>query len=126
MALTELTIKNLKATGKVYRVADGGGLTLEISATGSKLWRLRYRHQGKGQMIALGKYPTVGLAEARRKRDELKAQASEGKHLTREKKKQKLQQAYEGSNTFERIARDWLEFKQSAIVQPPFECPVLI
>lgn len=40
MALTELTNKNLKATGKVYRIADGGGLTLEISATGSKLWRL--------------------------------------------------------------------------------------
>jgi hypothetical protein len=89
MALTELTIKNLKATGKVYRVADGGGLTLEISATGSKLWRLRYRHQGKGQMIALGKYPAVGLAEARRKRDELKAQASEGQtpHSRKEKAK---------------------------------------
>ncbi len=115
MALTELTIKNLKATGKLYRMADGSGLTLEISAAGSKLWRLRYYHQGKEQMVALGKYPTVGLSEARRKRDELKAQASEGKHLTREKKKQKLQQAYEGSNTFERIARDWLEFKQSAM-----------
>lgn len=115
MALTELTIKNLKATGKVYRIADGGGLTLEISATGSKLWRYRYRHQGKGQMISLGKYPAVSLADARRKRDEMKAQVNEGKHLSREKKLHKLRKAYEGSNTFERIARDWLELKQSAM-----------
>lgn len=115
MALTELTIRNLKNTGKLYRIADSGGLTLEISPSGSKLWRFRYRHQGKQQMISLGKYPIVSLAEARRKRDEMKAQASEGKHLTREKKKQKLQQAYEGSNTFERITREWLELKQGSM-----------
>lgn len=113
MALTELAIKNLKTTGKLYRVADSGGLTLEVSATGSKLWRLRYRHQGKGQMISLGKYPAISLSEARRKRDELKAQASEGKHLTREKKAQKLRQAYEDGNTFERIARDCLAHRQA-------------
>jgi len=82
MALTELTIRNLKNTGKLYRIADGGGLTLEVSASGSKLWRYRYRHLGKEQMISLGKYPAVSLAEARRKRDEMKAQADEGKHLT--------------------------------------------
>jgi integrase len=115
MALTELSIKNLKAKPRLYRVADSNGLTLEISVTGSKLWRYRYRHQGKGQMISLGKYPAVSLAEARRKRDELAAQVSEGKHLAREKKLQKLRKAYEGSNTFERIARDWLELKQSGM-----------
>lgn len=113
MALTELTIKNLKATGKLYRMADSGGLTLEVSATGSKLWRYRYRHHGKGQMVSLGKYPTVTLAEARKKRDELKAKASEGKHLTREKKAEKLRQAYEDGNTFERIARDCLGHRQA-------------
>lgn len=104
MALTELTIKSLKATGKVYRVADGGGLTLEISATGSKLWRLRYRHQGKGQMIALGKYPAISLAEARRKRDEMKTQIGEGKHLSREKKLQKLRDQHKGENSFKKTA----------------------
>lgn len=113
MALTELTIKSLNPKERLYRMTDGGGLTLEISPSGSKLWRLRYRHQGKGQMISLGKYPAVSLAEARKKRDELKARASEGKHLTREKKAQKLRQAYEGGNTFERIARDCLAHRQA-------------
>jgi hypothetical protein len=70
MALTELAIKSLKPKSKVYRVADSGGLTLEIAPSGSKLWRWRYYFQGKGQMLALGKYPAVTLAEARKKRDD--------------------------------------------------------
>src|SRR6185369_18033982 len=115
MALTELAIKNLKPKARLYRVADGEGLTLEISPTGSKLWRYRYRHQDKGQMISLGKYPSVSLAEARRKRDEMKTQASEGKHLTREKKIQKLRKANEGANTFEKIARRFLEVKKDGL-----------
>ncbi|HEU5048541.1 MAG TPA: integrase arm-type DNA-binding domain-containing protein [Rickettsiales bacterium] len=117
MALTELAIKHLKPKDKVYRVADGEGLTLEVSPAGGKLWRYRYRHLGKGQMISLGKYPAVTLAEARRKRDEMKAQASEGKNLTREKKIQKLRQAREGENTFEKIALRFLEVKQGRLNQ---------
>ena len=115
MPLTELTIKSLKPKSKLYRIADGGGLTLEISSTGSKLWRLRYRHNGKGQMIALGKYPAIGLAEARRKRDEMKAQVSEGKHLSREKKASKLRRITESENTFESVARYWMTTKQKGL-----------
>lgn len=63
MALTELAIKHLKAQPTVYRVADGGGLCLEVFPTGSKLRRWRYRYQGKEQMLALGKYPALTLAD---------------------------------------------------------------
>lgn len=115
MALTELTIKSLKAKEKLYRVTDGEGLTLEIAPSGSKLWRLRYRHQGKEQMVSLGKYPAISLAEARKKREEMKRQVSDGKHLAREKRLQKLRKAYEGANTFERVARDWMALKQSGM-----------
>nr|WP_299856295.1 Arm DNA-binding domain-containing protein [Sphingomonas bacterium] len=38
--------------------------------SGSKLWRVKYTHLGKDKRLALGRYPEVGLAEARRKRDE--------------------------------------------------------
>ena len=68
--LTELAIKALKARKQTYRVSDSNGLCIEIAPTGSKLWRWRYRFNGKEQMLALGKYPLVGLAEARKKRDE--------------------------------------------------------
>ncbi len=111
MALTELAIKNLKPKAKVYRVADSGGLTLEISPSGSKLWRWRYYYEGKGQMLALGKYPATTLAEARKKRDEARGLLNAGKHPTREKKLQKLRKTHEGANTFEKIARRWLGMK---------------
>ena len=112
MALTELTIKNLKPKTKQYKVADGNGLVMVVFPTGSKLWRYRYRYQGAPNNLSLGKYPAVSLAEARRKRDEARALLNEGKNPSREKKAQKLRQAYEDGNTFERIARDCLAHRQ--------------
>ena len=115
MALTELAIKHLKSKSKIYRVADTGGLCLEVSPAGGKLWRWRYYYQGKAQMLALGKYPALSLAEARKRRDEARELVDAGKHPTREKKIQKLRKAHEGANTFEKIARRWLEMKEDGL-----------
>lgn len=111
MALTALAIKNLKPKEALYLVADGDGLHLAVSPAGGKLWRYRYRYNGKQQVASLGKWPTVTLEQARKLRDEAKSKLAEGKHLTREKKAEKLRRATEGENTFERIARKWLEQK---------------
>lgn len=115
MALTELAIKHLKPKSKGYRVSDGGGLCLEVSPAGGKLWRWRYYYQGKEQMVALGKYPAVSLADARKKRDDQRELLEQGKHPTREKKAQKLRKSHEGANTFEKIARRWLEMKEDGL-----------
>lgn len=115
MALTELTIKNLKPTNKSYQVTDAGGLVLEVSPSGGKLWRWRYRYQGRAQMLALGRYPSVSLAEARKRRDEARQILESGKHPAREKKIQKLRKAHEGENSFEKVARRWLEMKEAGL-----------
>ena len=115
MALTELAIKNLKPKQKLYRVADGGGLCVEIAPSGGKLWRWRYYFNQKPQMLALGKYPDVSLAQARKHRDEARDMAKAGKHPTREKKAHRLRRMYEGENTFEKTARRWLELKQKGL-----------
>lgn len=117
MSLTELSIKKLKPKDKIYLVSDGGGLSLAVSPSGSKLWRLRYYYQGKEQIMALGKYPILTLSEARKKRDEAKLLLDSGKHPAREKKVQKLREAHEGQNTFEKIARLWLEKKKDNLNQ---------
>jgi hypothetical protein len=75
MTLTALAIKNLKPQPKLYRVSDNGGLCIEITPSGGKLWRWRYYHHGKPQMLALGKFPDVTLEQARKKRDEARALA---------------------------------------------------
>lgn len=76
--LTDARCKAAKPSGKACKMFDGGGLHLYISPTGSKTWRVAYRVAGKPKTISLGPYPDVSLAEARAKRDELKATLREG------------------------------------------------
>jgi len=73
MALTALAIKNLKPKRTLYMVADSGGLALAVSPSGGKLWRYRYRFNGKQQIMGLGKWPEVSLELARKLRDDAKA-----------------------------------------------------
>lgn len=43
MALSDTKLRTLKATGATYKAYDVGGLYLEVSPSGAKLWRFRYR-----------------------------------------------------------------------------------
>ena len=65
MSLTKLGIKTAKPGLKTRRLFDGGGLYLEISPSGGKWWRYKYRHGGKEKRISLGVYPKVDLLQAR-------------------------------------------------------------
>jgi hypothetical protein len=70
--LSDSKLRSLKPAEKMYRITDSDGLCLEIKPTGKKFWRYRYRYLGVPKMLKLGQYPLVGLAEARKKRDEAK------------------------------------------------------
>jgi integrase len=70
--LSDTGIRKLKPREKPYMVRDDDGLYLEVAASGSKLWRLRYWVEGKEKKVSLGKYPQVGLKEARGERDTFK------------------------------------------------------
>jgi integrase len=72
MALNDTKIKSLKAKEKTYRIADSDGLSLEVRTNGNKYWRFRYRFAGKANMLTLGQYPTVSLADARKRKEEAK------------------------------------------------------
>ena len=63
--LTDTKIKNAKPKEKLYRMGDSNGLAIEITPTGIRHWRYRYRFNGKASMLALGKYPKVSLKDAR-------------------------------------------------------------
>ena len=69
MPLTEHNVRNAKPTGKTCKLSDERGLYLEVSPTGSKWWRLKYRFDGKEKRLALGVYPDVGLKDARERRE---------------------------------------------------------
>ena len=106
--LTEITCKTAKPKEKAYKLFDGGGLYLEITPTGSKLWRLKYRSiDSKEKRASFGPYPLISLKEAREKRDESKKLILEGKDPVQEKHKKREKAIEEENNTFEKIAREW-------------------
>ncbi|MEO1025756.1 MAG: integrase arm-type DNA-binding domain-containing protein [Pseudomonadota bacterium] len=70
--MSDTKLKNLKAREKPYKLADSGGLYIEVTPSGSKLWRLKYRFQGREKRLSFGAYPSVSLADARAARDAAK------------------------------------------------------
>ncbi len=109
MPLKDLEIRALKAQDRVYKRTDERGLYLEVHPSGSKLWRLKYAHLGKDKRIALGRYPEVGLAEARRKRDEARQKLREGVDPLAERKREKLVALYNAANTFGDVAKEYID-----------------
>lgn len=87
--------------------SDGGGLFLLVTPTGGKLWRLSYRFDGKQKTLAFGQYPAVGLADARRARDDAKEQLAAGIDPALNKNAEKRARKIAATNTFESIAREW-------------------
>nr|WP_283249330.1 Arm DNA-binding domain-containing protein [Caenibius sp. WL] len=49
-------------------MTDGAGMFLLVTPAGGKLWRLKYRIDGREKLLAMGAYPDVSLSEARRRR----------------------------------------------------------
>lgn len=82
---------------------------IEVHPSGSKLWRVKYTHLGKDKRLALGRYPEVGLAEARRKRDEARAKLREGVDPLAERKREKLVALYNAANTFSDVAKQYID-----------------
>lgn len=107
--LTDKAIKNAKPTDQAYHLSDAGGLSVHITPTGNKLWRLRYRFDGKQQMISLGSYPDVSLADAREARDNAKKVLKSGGNPSKERRK--LRRLESGADTFETLAREWFSLQ---------------
>jgi integrase len=115
MPLTEMQVKHLKPKDKAYRAYDSEGLYLQISPSGGKLWRWKFRKDNKEQVASLGKYPAVSLSQARKLRDDARAVLEAGKHPTAVKKAKKQRNSTDGANTFERVTRHWMETKQKGL-----------
>jgi len=78
MRLSGISLQSLKPRGKAYRLFDAKGLYLEVSPSGGKYWRVKYRYQGREKRLSLGVYPAVTLAEARNKAEAARALLAHG------------------------------------------------
>jgi integrase len=92
---------------KQARFTDAGGMYLQVSPAGSKRWFLKYRIAGVEKQLALGSYPAVSLADARKARDAAKLQKSAGLDPVQVRKVEKLKSRRADGDTFKAIALEW-------------------
>ena len=107
-----------QAAGSGLQTRRREGLYLFVTRTGTRIWRMKYRYAGKEQRLIFGRYPDVGLAEARRKCADARRLLDERKNPAIEKRKLSMAASASAAATFEKVARAWHE------VQAPRWAPV--
>jgi hypothetical protein len=101
-SLSEATVRNVRPQEKAYRLFDGGGLFLLVTPAGGKLWRFKYRFEGRENLISFGTYPETSLEAARSQRDaarELLRLRIDPGALRKEEKARKKAQRLESQRT---------------------------
>ena len=110
MALTDLKIKTAKPlTDKDYKLSDSDGLYLLVTKAGGKLWRLKYRFEGKEKVLSFGAYPEISLQDARAKRDDAKKILANSIDPNKVKKEIAAEKKANDANTFKVWAGHWLD-----------------
>ena len=130
--LTDTKIRSAKSGQAAHKLADSAGLCLEVRPSGAKLWRYRYRIAGRENVFALGEYVAdklrgetpqqraeriragrLTLQEARIERDRARDLVKQGIHPSHDRRERIAQQVAENANTFEAIAREWIDSKRA-------------
>jgi integrase len=108
MPLSNIAIKKAKPRGKPYKLSDFGGLYLLIKPNGSKLWRWKYRIDGKENVYSIGDYPTVSLVDARVERDAARLLVKQGIHPAHNRQSRKAAQVEDNTNSFAAVSKGWI------------------
>ncbi|AYO80033.1 integrase [Sphingobium yanoikuyae] len=107
--LTAIQIRALKPREKSYKVADARGLYLQVNPNGSLLWRVKFRFHGIEKKMALGRYPELGLKEAREKRDEAREHLEMGIDPMVQRQREKFEAEAIAHTTFRVVADEFIE-----------------
>ncbi len=105
--LTAVALKNPKP-GRHW---DGLGLYLEVTPQGGRYWRMKYRHAGKEKRIALGVFPEVSIAEARKRRDDARSKLRDDIDPSAQRRTERDAEKRAARGTFGAVCADWLAFK---------------
>jgi integrase len=109
MALTDTLIRRSKPGDTPYKLSDGHGLYLLVKPNGGRLWRWKYRFDGKEKLMALGTYPELSLADARERHAKSRRQLVNGIDPMGERKAERTAVIVATEHTFNKIAEQWLE-----------------
>lgn len=116
--LTDTQVRNAKAKDKIYTLADGEGMYLEINPAGKKTWIMQYRQaNGKNNRLTFGRYPEMSLAEARVARAHARKLKAGGVDPAQARRINKRSRSIDADNTFKAVALAW-HANQSESWQP--------
>lgn len=115
MALSDTAIRTAKPTDKPYKLSDEKGLFLLVTANGSKYWRLKYRFNGKENLLSFGTYPDTSLKDARGRREDARKLLANGIDPGENRKATKAAKVGRSANSFEVICREWLEQRKDTV-----------
>jgi len=123
--LTDLEIKKAKpqtinGTLKDKRYPDGEGLYLLVTAKGGKLWRYNFSMDNKKYVYAIGKYPSISLKDARIDHLNLRSKIAKGINPVEERREAKIQKRRETRNSFEDVAKAYLEMKKDELAESTY------
>ena len=124
--LTDKAIQALKPREKLYRVADWGGLCLEIAPSGSKLWRYRYRYDGLARMMSLGRWNEVTLAEARELHRNARKALASGLDPVSARKMSGEEKTRRERVKFANFATEWLAYKKKRVASETYRKAKLV
>ena len=110
-ALSDPKVRNAKPEAKPKKLTDGGGLYLLVQPNGAKLWRYKFRLGGKEQLHALGAYPEVSLADARRNHEAARALVAAGESPVKarqtERERATRDELVAKAGSFEAVMASW-------------------
>ncbi|MEJ7659594.1 MAG: integrase arm-type DNA-binding domain-containing protein [Hymenobacter sp.] len=109
MPLTDLNCRTAKPAAKRYRLADSGGLYLEVLPSNVKQWRLKYRFHSKEKRVTLGSYPQITLVDARKRRETIKEQIACGTDPELVKLAKLQHEGYIDGSIFAAVAKEWYD-----------------
>ena len=107
VTLTDTSIKKTKPGPSPAKLSDGKGMYLLVNPNGSKLWRWKYRADGKEKVMALGSYTDVSLAQAREAMGAARKVLAAGSDPMAERKADKLAKQTAAENSFQTVALLW-------------------
>ncbi|MCA4383366.1 integrase arm-type DNA-binding domain-containing protein [Acinetobacter baumannii] len=109
--LSDSKIKTLKPTEKMYRILDAERLYIEVRPSGKKIWRFKYTLNGKEGTISFGEYPSVSLADARKRKEDAKALLAKGINPVEDRNQKEEEKRAATNNSFKAITEEFIKEK---------------
>lgn len=109
MALTDIQVRNAAPRERDFKMSDSGGLYILVRSNGSKLWRMKYRVEGREQKLSFGPYPAISLKDARFRRDEARVEIGRGGNPARRERNERIEAEIAAGDTFAEVASEYIE-----------------